>query len=79
MYFTQKDYPKATLWINRYLKEGGNDSQMRALLQQIQFQSGNCAQIVKDIQGELKAADRSGRALPETQLQFFGQLCQQTK
>ncbi len=71
MYFTQKDYPKATLWINRYLKEGGNDSQMRALLQQIQFQSGNCAQIVKDIQGELKAADRSGRALPETQLQFL--------
>jgi hypothetical protein len=71
MYFSLKDYPKASVWINRYLKEGGTDPQMRALLQQVQFQSGNCGQIVKDIQAELKAADRSGRALPETQLQFL--------
>lgn len=70
-YYSLKEYGKAITWINRYLKEGGNDPQMRALLTQTQFLTGNCAQVVKDIQGDLRASERSGRPLGEDQLQIL--------
>lgn len=70
-YYSLKEYGKAVTWINRYLKEGGNDPQMRALLTQTQFLTGNCAQVVKDIQGDMRAAEKSGRPLGEDQLQIL--------
>jgi tetratricopeptide (TPR) repeat protein len=70
-YYSMKDYPRAITWINRYLKEGGTDPQMRALLTQTQFLTGNCAQVVKDIQNDLRNAEKSGRPLGEDQLQIL--------
>ncbi len=71
LYYRNKDYPKTITWINRYLKEGGNDQNMRALLTQTYYLSGNCAQVNKEIQGELRVADKNGRALSEDQLQLL--------
>ena len=70
-YYSLKEYQKAIVWINRYLKEGGNDPAMRSLLTQTQFLTGNCAQVVKDIQNDLRNAEKSGRALGEDQLQIL--------
>jgi hypothetical protein len=78
-YYSLKDYPKAITWISRYLKEGGNDPQMRALLTQTQFLSGNCDQVMKEIQGELRASDKSGRALSEEQLQLLANCANKQK
>lgn len=71
LYYSQKDYPKAITWINRYLKEGGDDPKMRSLLTQTYFLNNDCARVSKEIQGELRAADKSGRALGEEQLQLL--------
>jgi hypothetical protein len=71
LHYRQKDYPKAITWINRYLKEGGNDQSMRALLTQTYYLLGNCAQVNKQIQGDLRSADKNGRALGEDQLQLL--------
>ncbi len=78
-YYSMKDYPKAITWITRYLKEGGNDPQMRALLTQTQYLSGNCGQVMKEIQAELRNADKAGRALGEDQLQLLANCANKQK
>jgi tetratricopeptide (TPR) repeat protein len=56
------DYPKTISYISRYLKEGGNDPQMRALLTQTYFQSGDYSQVTKDVQAQVQADEKAGRA-----------------
>lgn len=79
MYYSLKDYPRAVTWINRYLKEGGNDPQMRALLTQTYFLTGDCARVTRDIQGDMKVAEKSGRALSEEQYQLLANCANKQK
>ena len=52
MHYRAKDYSKAATWISRYLKEGGNDAQMRTLLVQSYYLSNDCASVSRLVQGE---------------------------
>ncbi|MDC8759368.1 tetratricopeptide repeat protein [Janthinobacterium fluminis] len=60
MYYRAKDWPKAITWINRTLKDGDNP-QMRELLIQTYYVSGNYAAAAKELQA-------SGRGASEAQL-----------
>lgn len=70
-HYRAKDYAKAGVWINRYLKEGGDDPQMRALLVQVHYLSGDCARAMKDVQEDIRNKEKSGRAPSEDQLQLL--------
>jgi hypothetical protein len=66
MYYRAKDWPKAITWINRSLKDGEN-AQMRELLIQTYYVSGNYAAAAKELQG-------SGRGASEAQLQMLANI-----
>ncbi len=66
MYYRAKDWPKAITWINRSLKDGDNP-QMRELLIQTYYVSGNYAAAAKELQAG------GGRA-SEGQLQMLANI-----
>ncbi len=70
-YYRGKDYGKTVTWAQRYFKDGGNSSQVRTLLAQAQYLSGDCAAVVKDLKADFAAADAAGRAPSEDQLQLL--------
>ena len=74
-YYTQRDYANAATWTQRYLKEGGNDPQMRAILSQSYYLAGDCTSLARLTGG----ADESGRAPPEEQLQTLASCYQKAK
>jgi len=71
LYYQNKDYPKTITWLSRYLKEGGDDSRMRALLIQTYYLNGDFARAGKEVQAEIQAEEKSGRAPSEEQLQLL--------
>lgn len=71
MYYQAKDYPKAITWLNRYLKDGGDDPKMRALLVQTYYLSGDYARAAKEVQAEIQSDEKAGRTPPEEQLQLL--------
>jgi hypothetical protein len=73
------DYPKAITYISRYLKEGGNDPAMRALLTQTYFQTGDYAQAVKDTQAQVQADEKAGRVPSEQSLSLLANAADKTK
>ena len=76
-YYTQRDYANAATWTQRYLKEGGTDPQMRAILVQAYYLGGDCGNVSRSLQGVL--SDDSGRAPAEEQLQMLASCYQKTK
>lgn len=79
MYYQQRDYAKAATWTQRYFKEGGTDSQMRAILIQSYYLGGDCNGVSRSLQGVLQADESAGRAPPEEQLQMLASCYQRTK
>ena len=77
-YYTQRDYANAATWTQRYFKEGGTDSSMRAILVQSYYLSGDCGAVSRSL-GDLSADDSSGRAPPEEQLQMLASCYQRSK
>jgi len=74
-----KDYPKAVTWIQRYLKEGGSDPAMRALLISAYYSAGDYANAGKAQAEQIAAEEKAGAKPTEEQLQLL-QACQtQTK
>ena len=71
MYYRANNYPKAAVWISRYLKEGGTDPQMRTLLIQSYYLNGDCLSVSRELQSELQADEKAGRAPPEERLQLL--------
>jgi hypothetical protein len=78
MYYQQREYTKAAVWTQRYLKEGGSDPQMRSILLQSYYLGGDCASVSRTLQGDL-TDDTSGRAPPEEQLQMLASCYQKNK
>ena len=79
MYYQQREYAKAATWTQRYFKEGGTDSQMRAILVQSYYLAGDCNSVSRSLQGELQADEAAGRAPPEEQLQMLASCYQRSK
>ncbi len=70
-YYTQRDYANAATWTQRYFKEGGTDPQMRSILTQAYYYTGNCGEVSRSIQGSAGVDDASARPASEDQLQML--------
>ena len=71
MYYRANNYAKAAVWLSRYFKEGGADGQMRTLLIQSYYLSGDCTSASREVQVELQADEKAGRAPSEDRLQLL--------
>jgi hypothetical protein len=74
LYYRLKDYPKTITWLTRYIKEGGDDPKMRALLTQTYYLNGDYARAAQEVRAELNADEKAGRTPPEEQLQLLANL-----
>lgn len=70
-YYQAKDYSKAATWFSRYLSEGGNDPAIRALLTQTYYLAGDYGRASKELQAEIQAEEKAGRAPGEDRLQLW--------
>jgi Tfp pilus assembly protein PilF len=71
MHYQAKDYPKAITWYSRYLKEGGEDAAIRPLLIQSYYLNNDFARAASEVQADIHAAEKAGRAPGEEQLQLL--------
>jgi hypothetical protein len=67
-YSQQKNWAKTTEWIARARAVGGNSAQLNQLNAYVQSQSGDYAQILKDAQAQVSAAEAAGRKPAEEDL-----------
>jgi len=70
-YYRERDYARAAQWSQRYLREGGGNAAMRTLLIQSQYLAGDYAAVLKELGGEIQAAERSGTAPAEDRLKLM--------
>lgn len=70
-FYNAKDYPKAIVWISRYLKEGGSDPQMRALLPQSYYLAADYASAARELNAEFQAMEKSGSKPTEENLKLL--------
>ncbi len=70
-HYRAKDYPATNKWATRYLKEGGSNSQIRTLLIQSYFQSGDFANAAKESLADIQADEKAGRTPSEEKLQLL--------
>ncbi len=79
-YYTQRDYANAATWTQRYLKEGGTDPQMRSILTQSYYLSGDCASLARSLPGGTASSDDgTTRSASEEQLQTLASCYQKQK
>ena len=76
LYYRLKDYSRSATWVARYVKEGGNDPAMRALLAQDYYLAGDYAAAAHELETEFAATDAAGRTPSEDRLQML-LACQQ--
>ena len=74
LYYRLKDYPKAITWLSRYLKEGGDDPKIRALLVQTYYLNNDLGRASQELRADLQADDKAGRTPSEDQLQLLANL-----
>ncbi|TAM54224.1 MAG: tetratricopeptide repeat protein [Paraburkholderia sp.] len=79
IYFQERNYPRAIVTAQRYLKAGGSDPQMRTMLVQSYYLSNDCASVVNLLKPSIDAQTKAGRAPDESQLQLLGTCAQRTK
>ena len=70
-HYRARDYAATNKWASRYLREGGGNSQMRTLLIQSYFQSGDFGNSAKESLIDIQADERAGRTPSEEKLQLL--------
>ena len=70
-YYNARDFPAAIKWGARYFKEGGTGGQMRTLMIQSYFQSGDFAASAKESLADVEADEKAGRIPSEEKLQLL--------
>ena len=70
-YYRNKEYAKAVEWAQRYVRDGGNSSQMQTLLIQAQYLSGDTAGVTKELMAEIQADEKAGKAPSEDRLKLL--------
>lgn len=70
-YYNARDYAAAIKWGARYFKEGGTGGQMRTLMIQSNFQSGDFAASARESLADIEADERAGRTPSEEKLQLL--------
>lgn len=79
IYFQERNYSRAIVTAQRYLKAGGADPQMRTMLVQAYYLSNDCTSVVNLLKPGIDAQVKAGRAPDESQLQLLGACAQRTK
>jgi tetratricopeptide (TPR) repeat protein len=79
IYFQERNYPRAIVTAQRYMKAGGADPQMRTMLVQSYYLSNDCASVVNLLKPGIDAQTKAGHAPDESQLQLLGTCAQRTK
>ncbi|MEQ1517232.1 MAG: hypothetical protein ABL931_12170 [Usitatibacteraceae bacterium] len=70
-HYRARDYAATNKWAMRYLREGGTNSQIRTLLIQSYFQSGDFANSAKESLIDIQADEKAGRTPSEEKLQLL--------
>lgn len=70
-YYRLQNYQKSAIWVARYLKEGGTDPAMRALLAQDFYLAGDYAGAARELQTEFANGESGGKAPGEDRLQML--------
>ena len=70
-YFERKDLRNAIAWGQRYVKAGGPDAEVRAMLVQAYLRSSDYANAARELQWEITTAERAGRAPGEDRLRLL--------
>lgn len=70
-YYRAKDYPKTVSWGKRYLSEGGTNAQIRTLVIQAQYLSGDFAGATRELVTEVQHDEKAGRVPPEDRLKLL--------
>ena len=70
-HYRARDYAATNKWASRYLREGGGNQQMRTLLIQSYFQSGDFANAAKESLLDIQADEKAGRTPSEEKLQLL--------
>src|SRR5450631_1393924 len=70
-YYRAGQYAKAMQWGQRYFKEGGTSPAIRTMLIQSQYLGGDFAGAVRELTGEVQAAERSGTPPAEDRLKLL--------
>jgi predicted negative regulator of RcsB-dependent stress response len=70
-YYRLKDYSKSATWVARYIKEGGTDGAMKALLAQDYYLAGDYSAAAKQLQSEAAAEEAAGKVPAEDRLQML--------
>ncbi|MBI3147806.1 MAG: hypothetical protein HYZ17_04760 [Betaproteobacteria bacterium] len=71
LYYNGRDFGNAIKWASRYLKEGGGNPQVRTVLIQSYFQSGDFANTAKEALADVQADEKAGRTPSEEKLQLL--------
>ncbi len=69
--YNARDYASAIKWGNRYYKEGGGSAQIRTVMIQSYFQSGDYAASARESLADISAEEKSGRPPSEDKLQLL--------
>lgn len=70
-YYNSRDFASAIKWGQRYYKEGGSGGQIRTLMIQSYFQSGDFAASAKESLQDIEADEKAGRTPSEDKLQLL--------
>ena len=70
-YYELQDYPQAIVWLSRFLKEAGDDRDMRLLLAQSHYLSNDFPNTIKETRALVKADEAAGVKPPEATLQLL--------
>ncbi|MBL0124221.1 MAG: hypothetical protein IPP88_16360 [Betaproteobacteria bacterium] len=70
-YYNSRDFASAVKWGTRYFKEGGTGGQVRTLMIQSYFQSGDFAASAKESLNDVEADEKAGRTPSEEKLQLL--------
>jgi hypothetical protein len=71
LYYNVRDYGNAIKWAQRYFKDGGSNAQVRTLLIQSYFQSGDFVNTAKEALADVQAEEKAGRTPAEEKLQLL--------
>ena len=66
--FDRKDYLNAVLWFQRYIKSGGSEADARPMLANAYYGLRDYTNAARELQWEIQADERVGRAPPEDRL-----------
>lgn len=71
LYFKQQNYPQAIAWATRYAATGGSEPSARVILEQSAYLSGDYANTVTLVRGDIAADAQGGTAPDEATLRML--------